>query len=243
MAKKTVKKVAKKTKKKAKKAVAKKVTKKVAKKTAKKLTKKVAKKKTVKKVATKKAAATKKVATKKVAVKKAASAKPAAAKTATPAAAPQVSLVGNVLPSLVLKNQKGDQVALNDLVSRANKTVLYFYPKDDTPGCTKESCEFRDSLNRITGAGYNVVGVSPDSPESHVKFIEKYGLNFDLLSDENKDLCQAMNVWKEKNFMGKKYMGVERTTLVVGQDGKIEHVWQPVSVEGHVDAVLGYLGA
>lgn len=141
-----------------------------------------------------------------------------------------------------LSNQKGEVVNLPMLLSSSPKAVLYFYPKDDTPGCTTEACNFRDSLNRLQSAGALVVGVSPDSVESHVKFIEKYQINFDLLSDTDHKLCEAMGVWKEKSFMGRNYMGVERSTFLF-VEGKVAKVWQPVKVEGHVDEVLAAIDA
>jgi peroxiredoxin Q/BCP len=146
-------------------------------------------------------------------------------------------LVGTEIPSLALPNQSGEQVDLRSLSEENSKVVLYFYPKDDTPGCTTEACSFRDNMNRVEAAGVKVVGVSPDSPESHRKFINKYGLNFDLLSDTNHKLADAMKVWKEKNFMGKNYMGIERSTFLI-EDGHVVKAWQPVKVEGHVDEVL-----
>ena len=217
--------------------------KKPAKKAAKKATKKkVAKKasakkakKPAKKVATKKKA-TKKAAPKKVTTKKAA---PKAAKT-TAAPAPSMAshpLIGNEVPGMTLQNQTGETIDLSSVTAENPKVVLYFYPKDDTPGCTKEACDFRDNLNRIQGKGVKILGVSPDDPTSHQKFIEKYGLNFDLLSDANHALADALNVWKEKNFMGKSYMGVERSTFLI-ENGKIAKAWQPVKVEGHVDEIL-----
>ena len=145
--------------------------------------------------------------------------------------------IGKAVPNLVLKNQHGKTVRLAEEVGSKEKVILYFYPKDDTPGCTTEACGFRDNLNRLKSSGALVLGVSPDSPESHQKFIKKYGLNFDLLSDPKHELADALSVWKEKNFMGKKYMGVERSTFVLN-NGKIAKAWQPVKVEGHVDEVL-----
>ncbi len=145
--------------------------------------------------------------------------------------------VGKALPNLSLKNQNGRSIKLAEEVGSKDKVILYFYPKDDTPGCTTEACGFRDNLNRLKSSGALVLGVSPDSPESHQKFIKKYGLNFDLLSDPNHELAEALKVWKEKSFMGKTHMGIERSTFVLSK-GKIAKAWQPVKVEGHVDEVL-----
>lgn len=119
--------------------------------------------------------------------------------------------------------------------------VLYFYPKDDTSGCTAEACDFRDSMKRITKSGAIVVGVSPDSVKSHEKFIAKYDLNFTLVADEDKSICEAYDVWKEKSMYGRKYMGVVRTTYLIDPKGKIVHTWENVKVKGHVDEVLAVL--
>ena len=237
MAKKAKKKAAKKaTKKVVKKAPKKKVIKKAAKKTAAKKTVKKAAKKVAKKTAKK---AVKKPA-KKVAAKKVAA--PKAVKTSAPAkAAGPHPLLGTTAPDLSLPNQRHEPINVLTALSEAPKAVLYFYPKDDTPGCTVEACNFRDNMNRIEAAGILVLGVSPDSPESHVKFIEKFSLNFDLISDTDHKLCEAFEVWKEKQFMGRNYMGVERSTFLF-DNGKIVKAWQPVKVEGHVDEVLAAAG-
>lgn len=221
--------------------------KKKAKKTKRTAPKKAAKKKVAKKVTKKKAAAKKaapkKLATKKVAKKKAAPKKATAAKRTTNKVARTAAgsdahpLTGSTLPALTLRNQSGQEVNLAQLSQSAQKLILYFYPKDDTPGCTTQACGFRDNLNRLQSTGAKVLGVSPDSPESHQKFIEKYDLNFDLLSDPNHELADAFKVWKEKQFMGKNYMGIERSTFLF-KDGQLVKGWQPVKVEGHVDAVL-----
>ncbi len=238
----TAKKTAKKPMKK--KAAPKKAAKKVAKKAkpAKKLSKAKPAKKAVKKVA-------KKVAKAKPAKKSAAAKKPSSAlaqnsapKTpkapkAAAVAPTEHALVGQSGADITLTNQRGESVNVAELVRSQPKVVLYFYPKDDTPGCTVEACNFRDNMNRIQSSGILVVGVSPDDAASHQKFIEKYGLNFDLLSDVDHKLAEEMKVWKEKNFMGRNYMGVERSTFAF-KDGVISHGWQPVTVEGHVDSVL-----
>lgn len=151
-------------------------------------------------------------------------------------------LIGSMAPNLRLQNQNGQEINLGDLIENNTKVVLYFYPKDDTPGCTTEACNFRDNFNRIQQTSAVVVGVSPDSPESHKKFAEKFGLNFDLLADTDKALCEAFQVWKEKSFMGKKYMGVERSTFLF-HNGRVVKAWQPVKVDGHVDEVLSAVEA
>ncbi|GAB1370671.1 thioredoxin-dependent thiol peroxidase [Candidatus Kapaibacterium sp.] len=119
--------------------------------------------------------------------------------------------------------------------------VLYFYPKDDTSGCTKEACSFRDNMERITGLGAVVLGVSPDKASSHKKFSEKYNLNFILASDTDKSICTKYDIMGEKSMYGKKYLGVIRTTYIINPKGNIAHVFSNVKVEGHTDAVIGKL--
>ncbi len=121
--------------------------------------------------------------------------------------------------------------------------VLYFYPKDDTSGCTKEACSFRDNMERVGSAGAVVVGVSPDSAQSHEKFKAKHSLNFSLVSDADKAICMAYGVWTEKSMYGRKYMGVERTTFIIDPEGIVRHVFSKVRVEGHVDEVISTLAA
>jgi len=118
------------------------------------------------------------------------------------------------------------------------KTVLYFYPKDNTSGCTKEAQAFRDSLNEFTGAGVRIVGVSPDKAASHDKFKAKHELNFTLVSDPDKTLAQAFGVWVEKSMYGRKYMGVERSTFLIDASGVLRQAWRKVKVTGHVSKVL-----
>ncbi len=124
---------------------------------------------------------------------------------------------------------------------KGKKVVLYFYPKDDTPGCTKESCAFRDGLDEIHTSGAVVLGVSGDSVESHKKFTKKFNLNFPLLSDEKKTMLQAYGVWKEKSLYGRKFMGIERTTFIIDEQGKIDDIFQKVKVNGHLEEVLAEL--
>lgn len=147
---------------------------------------------------------------------------------------------GQPAPDFTLLDQDGNQVTLSAL--RGNPVVLYFYPKDDTPGCTKEACAFRDARADYEAAGARVLGVSPDTSASHKKFATKYELPFTLLADPEKEVCQAYGVWKEKNMYGKKSMGVERTTFVIGADGNIRKIFPKVKVDGHSDAVLAALG-
>ena len=124
---------------------------------------------------------------------------------------------------------------------KGKKVVLYFYPKDDTPGCTKESCAFRDGMDEIRDCGAVVLGVSGDSVDSHKKFAKKFNLNFPLLSDERKTVLQAYGVWKEKSLYGRKFMGIERTTFIIDEQGKIDDIFQKVKVDGHLEEVLGEL--
>lgn len=138
-------------------------------------------------------------------------------------------------PQFTLPDQNGNKVSLKDFVGK--KVVLYFYPKDNTPGCTKEACDFRDSIEDFKKIKTIVLGVSPDSVESHKKFAEKYDLPFPLLSDPDKKVLQKYGVWKEKSMYGRKYMGVERTTVVIDEKGKILKIFPRVKVKGHVDEV------
>ncbi|MEK6838600.1 MAG: peroxiredoxin, partial [Candidatus Thermoplasmatota archaeon] len=121
---------------------------------------------------------------------------------------------------------------------RGKKVVLYFYPKDDTPGCTREACSFRDSLARVTSKGAVVLGVSKDDLDSHTRFRKKYELTFPLLSDTDGMALNAYGVWKEKSAYGKTFMGVERTTFIIDEKGRIAKVFLRVKVDGHVDEVL-----
>lgn len=123
---------------------------------------------------------------------------------------------------------------------KGEKIVLYFYPKDNTSGCTQEACDFRDNINRLTTKA-TVIGVSPDSIKSHLKFKEKQSLNFILLSDEEHKLAQAFDVWKEKSMYGRKYMGIERSTFILNEKGTVEREWRKVKIKGHVDEVLNFL--
>lgn len=147
--------------------------------------------------------------------------------------------VGKKAPEFKLKNDEGVDVSLKDF--KGKNVVLYFYPKDDTPGCTKESCGFRDSEKQFTKKNAVIVGVSADGVESHGKFKKKFGLPFQLLSDPDKKMIQAYDVWKEKSMYGKKYMGIERTTYVIDSNGKIMKSFAKVKVDGHIEEVLASL--
>lgn len=143
---------------------------------------------------------------------------------------------GQPAPDFKTKNDKGEEVSLSDF--RGKNIVLYFYPKDNTSGCTKEACGFRDLQSEFAKHNAVILGVSPDSVKSHQNFKNKYELSFPLLSDENKDLVQKYDVWKEKSMYGRKYMGVERTTFVIDKDGKIRKIFPKVKVPQHPEAVL-----
>ena len=137
-------------------------------------------------------------------------------------------------------DQNGKEIKFKTEDLSRKTIVLYFYPKDNTSGCTKEACDFRDNLNRLTPYA-KVIGVSPDSISSHKKFQEKQNLNFILVSDPNHELAEQYLVWKEKSLYGRKYMGIERSTFIIDDKGKIVKEWRKVKVTGHVDEVLAFL--
>ncbi len=142
---------------------------------------------------------------------------------------------GRKAPAFSVESDAGSKVRLADLAGKY--VVLYFYPKDMTPGCTQESCEFGESHAALKKLGAVVLGVSRDSIASHQKFRDKYSLPFELLSDADGKLCEKYGVWKEKSLYGRKFMGIERSTFIIGPDGKVLKVYQPVKVKGHVAAV------
>ena len=142
-------------------------------------------------------------------------------------------------PVFSIPNEVGKKVALKDF--KGKQVVLYFYPKDDTPGCTKESCDFRDSLRSIKKEDAIVLGVSLDGQESHQKFIKKFQLPFSLLSDEDAKISKAYGVYKQKNMYGRKYWGIERSTFVIDEAGRLKAVFRKVKVDGHVKEVLNAL--
>jgi peroxiredoxin Q/BCP len=148
---------------------------------------------------------------------------------------PDEGELGDPAPHFELLDQHGRTVSSDDLAGKPY--VLYFYPKDDTPGCTSEACGFRDAQSAFEEAGVAVLGVSPDTTASHKKFADKCGLTFQLLSDPDKILAKAYGTWALKKNYGKEYMGIERSTFLVGADGRIKQVWRRVRVNGHVDAV------
>lgn len=144
--------------------------------------------------------------------------------------------VGKKAPDFSLLNQDEKKISLKNYLGQ--KVVLYFYPKDDTSGCTKEACGFSDDLPKFNKIDAVILGVSPDSVKSHKKFSEKYKLKFDLLADEEKLVLEKYGVWKEKSMYGRQYMGVERTTFIIDEKGKIKKVFNKVKVEGHNKEVL-----
>jgi len=144
---------------------------------------------------------------------------------------------GRKAPPFELPDGGGKTVSLKELLSRGN-LVLYFYPKDMTPGCTVEACDFRDTTARLNAAGAQVVGVSADSPDSHRKFIDKHELNFSLLSDTDNRVTGLYGVYKKKSLYGREFMGIERTTFVIDREGVIRKVFPKVKVAGHADVVI-----
>jgi peroxiredoxin Q/BCP len=144
--------------------------------------------------------------------------------------------IGQPAPDFTLQDQSGRDVTLSQL--RGRPVVLYFYPKDDTPGCTKEACAFRDAFDDFRAQGAKIVGVSPDGVDSHARFAQKFALPFTLLADPERTVCQAYGVWKEKTLYGRKAMGVERTTFVIDGRGIVRAVFPRVRVDGHSTAVI-----
>ncbi len=147
---------------------------------------------------------------------------------------------GQPAPDFELTTDAGETVRLSDL--RGKRVVLYFYPKDDTPGCTKQACGIRDSWDAFRATGAEVFGVSPDGEASHAKFKQKFGLPFTLLADPDHALADQFGFWTQKSFAGKKYMGIERSTVVIGADGTVERIFRKVKPDAHADQVLAALG-
>jgi peroxiredoxin Q/BCP len=146
---------------------------------------------------------------------------------------------GDRAPDIRLHADTGEEFQLSGL--QGKRVVLYFYPRANTPGCTTEACEFRDGLDDFNAQGAVVVGISPDTPAAQAKFKRKHGLTFTLLADEQKAAAQAYGVWKEKTLYGKKSMGIERTTFIIGPDGRIEKIYSKVKAQGHAAEVLSAL--
>lgn len=143
---------------------------------------------------------------------------------------------GDQAPAFSLPADNGQTVSLTDY--NGKKVVLYFYPKDDTPGCTKQAIGFTEKIKEFEDAGAVVIGMSPDKAAKHDKFIAKHNLAITLAANEEKDILEAYGVWVEKSMYGKKYMGVERTTFLLDENGKINQIWRKVKVPGHIETVL-----
>jgi peroxiredoxin Q/BCP len=144
--------------------------------------------------------------------------------------------VGDKAPDFKLPTDNDGEISLSQF--KGQKVVLYFYPKDDTPGCTKESCSFNENLSAFNKMNAQVIGLSKCSVKKHNKFKEKYGLKFPLASDENSDVCEQYGTWVEKSMYGKKYMGIDRSTFLIDENGKIAHIWRKVKVPGHIEDVM-----
>ncbi|MBF4502205.1 thioredoxin-dependent thiol peroxidase [Savagea sp. SN6] len=150
-----------------------------------------------------------------------------------------MSLVGKQAPTFTLNNQQGEAVSLEKF--KGKYVVLYFYPKDATPGCTTQACDFRDSIEDFTSLNAVILGVSPDNEASHQKFIAKHELPFDLLVDEEKRVAEAYDVWKLKKNFGREYMGIERSTFLIDPEGKVVKEWRKVRVKDHIEDALNTL--
>ncbi len=150
--------------------------------------------------------------------------------------------VGEIAPDFEAELTNGDTLILSDILSSGEKVILYFYPKDSTPGCTVQACDFRDNFSRLQSAGFRVIGVSKDSSKSHQNFIEKYELPFELIVDSETKLHQLYGVWREKMNYGKTYLGVSRSTFVIDTDGKLISVGYNVRASGHVERLVKELG-
>lgn len=147
------------------------------------------------------------------------------------------TLEGLQAPGFTLENEKGEKVSLHDYTGK-EYVILYFYPKDATPGCTTEACDFRDAYESFCDLNAIILGVSPDGEKAHTKFIEKHGLPFSLLIDENHAVSEAYGVWKLKKMYGKEYMGIERSTFLIDPSGTVVKEWRKVKVKGHVEDAL-----
>ena len=147
--------------------------------------------------------------------------------------------VNDKAPEFTLQDENGKEISLKGL--RGKTVVLYFYPRADTPGCTIEACEFRDTYKQMQKTGAVLLGISPDTPQAQKKFQDKFSLPFTLLADADKKVAVAYDVLKEKNMYGKKVMGIVRTTFIIGPDGKVQHIFPKVKAEGHAAEVLAYL--
>ena len=146
--------------------------------------------------------------------------------------------VGDKAPVFTALNQDGKEVTLSEIVAKADSTVLYFYPKDNTSACTAQACNLRDNMADLTSAGYQVVGVSPDDIKSHQKFITKQNLNFQLIADTDTKIAQMYGVWQEKQMYGRKYMGVVRTTFIINREGVITNIINQIKTSDHAAQIL-----
>lgn len=144
--------------------------------------------------------------------------------------------IGKPAPAFSAKNQKEETLTLDQF--KGKKLVLYFYPKDDTPGCTAEACDLRDHYQKFINNGYAILGVSPDTEAKHQKFIDKYELPFDLLADTDQSVANAYGVWVEKNMYGRKYMGIKRTTFIIDETGNLEEIIEKVKTKEHASQIL-----
>jgi len=149
------------------------------------------------------------------------------------------AIIGEKAPNFTLPSNEGKEISLSDYIGK--NIVLYFYPKDMTPGCTTEACDFRDSHQQFDDENTVILGVSPDPISRHEKFIEKYGLPFLLLSDDKQEAAQKYDVWKLKKNFGKEYMGIERSTFIINKEGVLVKEWRKVKVKGHIEEVLAYV--
>ncbi len=148
---------------------------------------------------------------------------------------------GDIAPDFSLPSQDNTPISLHAF--RGKKVILYFYPKDDTPGCTREACDFRDQLSHFATANTVILGISKDKPAKHQKFREKYQLPFTLLSDETGDVCAAYGVINKKSLFGNTFLGIERSTFLIDENGVISHIWRKVKVAGHIEAILASLSS
>ncbi|HPD82272.1 MAG: thioredoxin-dependent thiol peroxidase [Alphaproteobacteria bacterium] len=144
--------------------------------------------------------------------------------------------IGDTAPNFTLPTDGNGEITLSQF--KGQKVVLYFYPKDDTPGCTKESCTFNENLSALNKMKAQIIGLSKCSVTKHDKFKAKYNLNFPLASDENGNVCETYGTWIEKSMYGRKYMGIDRSTFLIDENGKIEQIWRAVKVPGHVEEVM-----
>ncbi len=149
--------------------------------------------------------------------------------------------IGKKAPDFTAQNDENKFISLKDFLGKF--VILYFYPKDDTPGCTQEACDFRDALKKLSAYNVVVIGISKDSIKSHQKFKEKYQLPFTLLADINKEVCQTYQVMVEKSRYGKKYLGIERSTFLIDTQGTIQAIWRNVKVAGHIEEILKQLSS